>query len=100
MAVETLAVVTYLLDNVVGPAIVQSKHLTELTLGADEALDDGIAAFRLLIDILRRQSKLFGVDGREQGPFDDIKPVIVAVPHRGSERLLGNDLRKDHVIGL
>src|SRR6266542_5493348 len=55
VAVEALAVVPHLFDDVVSPAIVQPKHFAELAFGADEALDNGIIGFYLLINILRRE---------------------------------------------
>src|SRR5436309_7060690 len=55
VTVEALAIIPHLSDDVVSPAIIQPEHFAELALGADEALDDGIVAFCLLINILRRE---------------------------------------------
>src|SRR4030095_3491384 len=66
VAFETLAVIAHLFDNVVGPAIVQPNHLPEPTLRATEPLNDRMGVFRFLMDVLRREAKLLGLDHREQ----------------------------------
>src|SRR4029453_13025558 len=55
VAVEALAIIPHLFNDVVSPAIVEPKQFAELAFGPDEALDDGIVAFCLLINILRRE---------------------------------------------
>src|SRR5687767_13021909 len=50
VGVEALAVVAHLLDDVVGPLVVDAEHLADVAGGADEALDVRIGAGGLLVD--------------------------------------------------
>src|SRR3546814_5104444 len=38
------------------------------------------------------------LDQRIQGPADDVAPLVVALAHQRTQRLLGDDLRQDDVI--
>src|SRR6476659_7267135 len=92
IGVEALGVVADLPDDKVGPAVVERQHLAEVAGCADEALDGGVRALRLLVDVLRVEAELLRFDHGEERPLDDVEPAIVAVAQRRAERLLGNEL--------
>src|SRR5581483_12519045 len=98
IGLEALAVVSDLLHDVVGPAVVERHHLADVAARADEALDGGVAAFCLLVDVLGGKAELLRLDHREERPLDDVEPAVVAMAHRGAERLLGDELGQDDVI--
>src|SRR5919106_5139318 len=50
VGVEALAVVAHLLDDVVGPLVVDAEHLADVACGADEALDVRVGAGGFLVD--------------------------------------------------
>src|SRR5512134_3010598 len=52
VGVEALAVVADLLDDVVGPLVVDAEHLADVAARADDALDRRVLAGGLLIDVL------------------------------------------------
>src|SRR5216684_2639250 len=92
VAVEALAVVADLLDDAHHPVLGQAELLAVGAFGADEPPDLRLGRFQRLIDILGGDAELLGVDHREVHPLDDVEPLIVAVPHRRSKRLLRDDL--------
>src|SRR5678816_4150247 len=94
MLVVALAVVTDLLDDVVDPLLVDPERLAHARRDAEDALDRRILALQHLVDVLRRDAVLLGLDLGEQAPAHDVGELVVAVAHRGSERLLGDDLRQ------
>src|SRR3546814_3328136 len=57
---EGLAIVADLLDDVVGPLLVQSKTLAHFAGHAQDALDVRVGAFGHFIDVLGRDAVLFG----------------------------------------
>src|SRR6185312_2381738 len=82
IALEHLAVIAHLLDDVVGPFVVEMQRLAHAGRDAEHALHLGIVALQHGIDILRGDALLLRLDHGEDGPFDDIEPFIVAMPHR------------------
>src|SRR5687767_276667 len=98
VGVEAFAVVADLAHDVEGPAIVERKHLAEVAGRADKTLDRWVGALRLLVDVLRAEAELLGLDHRAKLPFHHVDPAVVAVADGRLERLLRDDLRKDHVL--
>src|SRR6266404_3695852 len=96
--VEALAVVADLLHDLVGPLVVHAEQRAQVAARAGEALDRGVRAFRLRVDVPRAQAELLGLEHGEQRPLHDVEPAVVAVPHGGSQRLLGDDLGQDQVL--
>src|SRR3954468_1274091 len=96
--VEAFGVVAHLLDDVIGPAVVEREHLAEVAARADEALDGGVGAPGLLVDVLRREAELLGLDHGEKRPLDDVEPAVVAMADCRAERFLGDELRQDDVL--
>src|SRR4029453_6381 len=62
VAVEALAVVTDLLDDVVDPLLVDAERLAHAGRDAEDTLDRGILALQHLVDVLRRDAVLLGFD--------------------------------------
>src|SRR5689334_8788278 len=99
VALEALAVVADLLDDAVRPLLVETEELPGVLGDAEETLDVGILGARLLrIDVALRQAVLLGLEHREQRPADDLEPLVVAAPHRRTERLLRDHLGQDDVV--
>jgi hypothetical protein len=51
-----------------------------------------------LVEVLRTDAQLFGIEHGEVGPLDDIEPLEIVPDDHGAERLLGEDVRQDLVI--
>ncbi|MNQ77655.1 hypothetical protein D3C85_925390 [compost metagenome] len=98
VALEALAVVAHLLDDVVGPLLVQPQVGAAAGRDAQDALDVGVGALGLLVHVLGRHAVFFGFDHRRQRPAHDVQPGIVALAHERTQRLLGNDLGQHDVI--
>src|SRR5260221_14758982 len=62
IAVEDLAVIADQLDDVVGPFLVETDRLAHARRHAEDALDVGIVGLELLVDILRGDAVLLGLD--------------------------------------
>src|SRR4051812_38329274 len=101
VAVEALAVVTDLLDDVVDPLLVDAERLAHARRRAEDALDGGIVALQHLVDVLGRDAVFLRLDHGVERPAHDVGELVVALAHRRTERLLGDDLRQDdEVLGL
>src|SRR3990167_1440347 len=93
VAVEALAVVTDLLDDVVDPLLVEAERLAHARRDAEDALDRRVVALQHLVDVLGVDAVLLGLEHGEQRPRHDVAELVVAVAHHRTERLLGDDLR-------
>src|SRR6185312_11031237 len=62
--VEALAVVTDLLDDVVDPLLVDAERLAHAGRDAKDALDRRVVALQHLVDVLRRDAVLLGLEHR------------------------------------
>src|SRR5580704_10749615 len=71
IALEALAVVPDLLDDVVHPLLVDTDGLAVAWRDAQEALDGRIVALQHLVDVLRGDPQLLGLDHANQRPFDE-----------------------------
>src|SRR5476649_520309 len=101
VALEALAVVTDLLDDVVDPLLVDAERLAHAGRDAEDALDRGILALHHFVDILRRDVVFLGLDHCVLRPAHDVAELVVAVPEGWCQRLLGDDLgQDDEVLGL
>src|SRR5260221_14459981 len=58
----------------------------------------GIVALQQLVDVALGDAFLFGLDQREDRPAHDVEELVVALAHRGRERLLRDSLRQDEVV--
>src|SRR5581483_37104 len=90
--IEALAVVADLLHDAERPALVQAEKLAQLAVASEEALDRRAARVRLLGDRARAEAELLGLDHGKEGPPHDVEPALVALAHRGAERLLRDEL--------
>src|ERR1700728_5249262 len=99
IAFENLAVIADVLDDAIDPIVGQAERLAVLTFRAEHAPRLRIVGFQLLIHIRLVHAKLLGVDHGEMSPANDICPLVVAMTNRGTERLLGNNLRQHDVLG-
>ena len=95
---KTFAVIADLLDEAIGPILRQPQRLAEIALDAEQAARGRIIGIDLVIDILRGDARLLGVEHGEIHPFDDVEPLVVALPHCRAERFLRDDLRQDDVL--
>src|SRR5476649_798285 len=78
-ALEAFAVVSDLLDDVVGPVVGEAHHLAELALDAQDAAHFGVLRLGLhLVDVLGGDAEGFGRDLRVQHPAHDKLPALVA----------------------
>ena len=57
----------------------------------------GLALAASLSMVFELRPSFLGLEHGEHGPLDDVEPAVVAGARR-AERLLGDDLRQDHVI--
>src|SRR5262245_2541141 len=79
IAFEAFAVIPDLLEDVVGPSIIEPHHLAHFVLDAQQATDLGIVRLGLhVIDIGLGDAELLADEHGEEGPADDIPPLIVA----------------------
>src|SRR6059058_1314073 len=92
IAVIDFAIVSNVANDARGPILAEAQFLAISALRADKPHDVRFLGFERLIDVLRGNSKLFGVDHRVERPFHDQKPVIILLPHDRCERLLRNDI--------
>src|SRR3954464_252826 len=97
MALEDLAIVSDLLDRLIGPVGGEAVLLSEVVADAEQALDLGHLALLHLLDIRLRDAEFFGRDQREEGPAHDMRPLAVVLAHDRADRLLRDDLGQDHV---
>eukprot|EP01026_Neomeris_dumetosa_P064533 TRINITY_DN6151_c0_g1_i2.p2 TRINITY_DN6151_c0_g1~~TRINITY_DN6151_c0_g1_i2.p2 ORF type:complete len:260 (+),score=23.37 TRINITY_DN6151_c0_g1_i2:269-1048(+) len=97
IAVEGLAVIADALDDVIGELLVEPELLAEIRLLAEHPKHFRIGRAGHLVDIRLGDAKLFGDDHGVQRPADDIAELVVAMTGHRAERLLGDDLRQDHV---
>src|SRR5580704_17941806 len=97
-ALEHFAVIADLPDDAHHPISGQPQLFAEVALNSHQPLDLGLLRFQRIIYGLRRDTELLGIDHGEMRPLDDIEPLIVAMAHGRPERLLGDDLRQDHVV--
>ena len=101
VALERFAVVPDRLDDAIGPIVREAQALAEIALDAEQAADVGLGRFEHLVDIGLRDAELLRGDHREMRPLHELEPFDVVGPHRGAERLLGDDLRQhDVVVGI
>ena len=99
IAVEDLAVVADLRDDVGDEAGGEADRGTEVALEAEEAADgDGLGG-RERADVGGGDAELLGVDQGEERPLDDLEPLVVAVADHRAERLLADALGEDAVGG-
>src|SRR5215470_17483856 len=89
VALEALAVVPDLLDDVVDPLLVDPQRLAHARCDAEDALDAGILALQHLVDVLRIDAVLFGLHHGVLRPAHDVGELVVAMAHGRCERLLG-----------
>src|SRR6201991_2790241 len=79
VAVEALAVVTDLLDDVVDPLLVDSERLAHARRRAEDALDGGVLALQHVVDVLRRDAVLLRLDHGVERPAHDVLELVVAL---------------------
>src|SRR5690242_21840801 len=70
VALEALAVIADLLDDVVGPLLVDAERLAHPGRHAEQTLDAGIVALQHFVDVLRGDAVLLGLDHGELAPAD------------------------------
>src|SRR5690349_20976633 len=74
VALEALAVVAHLLDDAVGPLLVEPEQLAGVFRDAEEALHARVLVGRLvLVDVGLREPFLLGLEHREQRPAHDLE---------------------------
>src|SRR5262249_39311109 len=95
VALEALAVVTDLLDDVVGPLVVDAEPLPHAGGDTEDALDARVLALQHLLNVLRRDLVLLGLQHGEKRPAHDVGELVVAMAHDRSQGLLRDDLRQD-----
>ena len=94
-----LAVVADRLDGLDHPVLIEADGLAHARRGAEDALDVGVGGgLGHLFDVGLRDAVLLGLEQREHGPLDDVGPLLVALRHGWSQRLLGDDLGQDDVV--
>src|SRR4051795_1510049 len=98
IAVEHFAVIADGLHDAHHPILAYAELFTEIAIGTEDALQLRIFLFRLLVDVFRGHAELFGGDHGKQRPFHNVEPLVVAVAHHRTERLLRDDFREHHVI--
>src|SRR3954468_1633271 len=98
VAFERLAVIADLLDDAIGPVVWQTERFAMLALAAEQPLDVRVVGFLLLVDVGLGDAELLGIDHGVMGPLHDVEPLVVAVAHGRSERLLGDDFWQDDVV--
>jgi hypothetical protein len=77
-----------MLDDPIGPVIRQTEHFTKFALGAEQPLQIRIVRSQLLIDIGLGHPEFLRRQHGKMHPFDDVEPLIVALAHGRTERLL------------
>src|SRR3954454_16928227 len=77
MPLEDLAIVSDLLDCLIGPVGREAVLLPEIIAYAEQALDLRYLALHHLVDIRLRDAEFFGGDQREEGPAHDGRPPPV-----------------------
>src|SRR3954464_11262242 len=114
MPLEDLAIVSDLLDRLIGPVGGEAIFLAEIVADAEQTLDLRYLALLHLVDIrLRdaeffggdqreegpahdvrrpRDAEFFGGDQREEGPAHDVRPLAVVLAHDRSDRPRGEEL--------
>src|SRR5271166_6148572 len=101
VAIPLLAEVADLLDDVIGPLVVDPERLAHVAVDAEQALDVGVVGLQHVVDVLAGHPLLLGGDHREMGPLHDVVELVVALAHHCAERLLADDLGQQHeVVGL
>src|SRR5688572_25487657 len=98
VAREDLAVVARGLEGPHHPVLVEAQQLARVLGGAQDAHHDRVLAGLHLVDVVLVDAVLLGLDEPEDHPLGDGLELVVAAPHRGGERLLGDELRQDHVL--
>src|SRR5271166_1994094 len=88
VAVEDLAVIPLGADGVGRPGVGEAERLAEIALRADEPLDRWLLRLQRVVDRLRTDAELLGVQKREVHPLDDIEPLHVVLTHDRAQRLL------------
>src|SRR6185437_5050767 len=79
IAVIDFAVIADMLDDAHGPVLGKAEVHAIGAFVADKAHHVGLFRLHRLVDVLRGDAELLGVDHRIQRPFDDHHPVIVAL---------------------
>src|SRR5436305_14709281 len=79
VAIKHLAVIADGLYDPDDPALGHAKLFTEIAIAAEDAFQLRIFQFGLLIDVLRGHAELFGGEHREQRPFHQVEPLVIAV---------------------
>src|SRR5436305_148787 len=97
MALEDLAIISDLLDRLIGPVGGEAVLLSEIVADAKQAFDLRHLAFLHLVDVRLRDTELFGGDQREKSPAHDMRPLAVVLAHQRADRLLRDDLGADHM---
>src|SRR3546814_10629822 len=83
-----------LLDDVVGPFVVEPEHLAHVAFGAQQTTDLGVVAVGShVVDVPGGDAVLLGIDHGVQRPAHDVAPRGVTLAHERTQRPLGDDLR-------
>src|SRR5690606_12836942 len=98
VAIEAFSVVADLLDDVVGPGVVDSHALARARRDAQDALHGGTGALAHLVDVSRSDAVLLGFQHGVQRPLHDVQPAVITLADHGPQGLLGNDLGQDDVV--
>src|SRR5438270_13673259 len=85
-------------DNAIGPILSQPEVAAVIAFGAEQAADFRVCALGLLVEILRGDAELLGIEHSKGGPAHEIEPLIVTLPNRRAERLLRYAFRQDDMI--
>src|SRR5215213_2679967 len=81
IALVDFAVIADMADDAGGPVLAQAEVFAVGALGADQPHHVGLLRLQRLVDILRGDAKLLGVDHRVKRPLHQHHPVVVALAH-------------------
>src|SRR5690349_1042987 len=98
VAVVDFAVVAELLDDVVGPALLQPEQLAIARIAAEQLAHSRILGVALLVDVGLVDAAFLGLDQGVVRPANDVEPLLVARSHEGPEWLARDDIGQHEVI--
>src|SRR5690606_15684055 len=95
---ETLTIIAYLFDDVVGPLVVDAQILAHTRRHPQDTLHCRIRAVEHLVYVFRRNAILFGFYHDVQDPPHQVVPLVVALTHHRAQRFLGQRFGQDDVV--
>ena len=93
-----LAVIADRAHDVRRPIRRQPEFLTKIALSADKAAYRRLVRLQRVVNRLGADAELFRVDQRKRHPFDDVGPLRIVLADGEAKRLLGDDVRENHVV--